>query len=102
MRSYVTKGLHSLFEEYGVLTAERIIEAWILPESERIKHGNRYGKTEVLSYLESTNIQLETSEDPAYERLLASEWQKWKDEEKRTQETQSELSPEELELKLEE
>lgn len=73
MRNSVCGVFGYLFDEYGVLLTERIMETWIVLEKESV--WERYGKTEVFAYLEDMNVQPEASEDPAYERLLAAEWE---------------------------
>ena len=79
--------LESLFEEYGVLLAEQILETWIIPENEEQNFWERFRKTVVFSYLTNISVQPETSEDPAYERLLAAEWEMRKNEADLLQET---------------
>jgi len=73
MRNSVCGVFGYLFDEYGVLLTERIMETWIVLEKESV--WEQYGKTEVFAYLEDMNVQPESSEDPAYERLLAAEWE---------------------------
>ena len=79
--------MESLFEEYGVLLAEQILETWIIPENEEQNFWERFRKTVVFSYLTNISVQPETSEDPAYERLLAAEWEMRKNEADLLQET---------------
>ncbi len=64
------------FEEYGVWVVGNVMETWF-PAAGADVDKMQWGKTEVFAYLERLNTgdSLETSEDPAYERLLAAEWE---------------------------
>ncbi|MBQ7795410.1 MAG: stage II sporulation protein P [Lachnospiraceae bacterium] len=76
VRGQVKTALNSMFEEYGVMAAGRLMEGWF--PAGLSKHGDRiiqWGKTEVYSYLEEVNYSAESMEDPAYERMLAAEWE---------------------------
>ena len=71
----VTEVMREIYEEYGVFAARKVMEqrlsvdtVWDLAD--------RWGKTDVLSYLETVRRPQEASEDPSYERMLAVEWEK--------------------------
>ena len=64
-----------LYEEYGVLAAGLVMEQWLSVETWQFP-ATVWGKTEVVSYLEELQNLTGSSEDPAYERLLAAEWEK--------------------------
>ena len=72
----IKETLHTLYEEYGVLAAEQIWESWMphagADSGEWIVN---YSKTEVITYLEEIESVHESSEDPAYERILAKAWE---------------------------
>lgn len=74
-RGAVAGALYQVFEEYGVAAVGKIMEAWIPATESEEEDGWRWGKTEVFSYLENITTHAESAEDPAYERLLAAEWE---------------------------
>ena len=67
--------LWRMYEEYGVFAAERVMKSWLSVDSWETIAG-RWGKTEVLLYLGSLDSEMESAEDPSYERILAAEWEK--------------------------
>ena len=67
-------GIRWTYEEYGVAAARNVMKQWISVDSGG-HFMDRWGKTEVLSYLERLKPPLELAEDPAYERMLAAEWE---------------------------
>lgn len=68
---------HQIYEKYGVQAAGAILEGWFAGQG---KENNPIGhfsmKTELLSYLEELEVTKQPSEDPAYDRMLAREWEK--------------------------
>ncbi|MBP3926892.1 MAG: hypothetical protein J6D13_06925, partial [Clostridium sp.] len=72
----IKEALNSLYEEYGVMAAEQIWENWLPHAGTDSKEGiQNYSKTEVITYLEEIESVHESSEDPAYERMLAKAWE---------------------------
>ena len=64
-----------LYEEYGVFAAALVMEQWLSVETWEFSD-TVWGKTEVVAYLEELQNLTGSWEDPAYERLLAAEWEK--------------------------
>lgn len=65
------------FQEYGVLAAGAIMEEWIAGNEKAVEIKGIFSlKTELLSYLEELDEVEQSSEDPAYDRMLAKEWEK--------------------------
>lgn len=103
IRVDVTGTIRSLFEEYGVMAAGKIMESWFPLERTVGKNETMFGKTRVISYLEGVMYQKKMSEDPAYERILAKEWEQTKINLEKIQEENSEQNLEQnLDQKTEE
>ena len=74
-RGHVAGILFGLYEEYGVWAAGKVMEVW-LPAGKSEGREWNLGKTPVVAYLQEHMVREDVSEDPAYERLLAAEWEK--------------------------
>lgn len=76
-RGKIADMAYRLFEEYGVHAAGMMMEGWFAGAGDE-KGGRGYFsvKTELFSYLEELEAAKQSFEDPAYDRMLAKEWEK--------------------------
>ena len=81
-REQIGNVMWTVVDEFGVQVAGAIMKGWI-PWSEETENrlSEKVGKTTLISYLEELAGRDEYSEDPAYERMLAVEWEKRQSEE---------------------